>query len=519
MKGLRQIRLDAPLAWSAVLLAWSLSTSLFGMQVAVILGSSLLLGILALRLTWPGTALDRPFVAWLLAIALSLILAPSPPASLLTATSWWVLSAFFVAHFGLTTPRLLRWALAGFVGAAVLVSVLALVQSLSGLDPFSAVLHPQVKQAIGPAPGVPGFFGAVGLFFSRLTLAHVLIFPIAWVSAWLLRPLGWRWRLGHFLLLIMLLAGLASTWTRAAPLVLALAIGGLILARLPGGRLRWGVLAGGLVLLILAGAILGPHLPDRLRHSFAGKHDWGRLTIWHAAQDLSSLRPLTGIGYGNFQRDSGPIVESRRQQVGNRRFPGTIAWAHNLVLSVMAECGFLGLLAFVWIFFAYFRAARRRLRSMPDDEPWLRGFVHGSMAGVGAFLLVGLFHDPFWDGEVVFALLFTMGASLSSAVAKEEDRAEGSWGGDLLPVMGLALAAMALVVGASQAILAYRSTASMLPGRLDFLPVMAIVAALTLSTYFVLGKSPWKDSAVRPWLALVLGSLGGSLGQWLWFPG
>jgi O-antigen ligase len=173
---------------------------------------------------------------------------------------------------------------------------------------------------------------------------------------------------------------------------------------------RIGLSALGLAALV--SVLFVPAISSRLSKSFAGKKDWGRLAIWHAALDLAAERPLTGIGYGNFQRDAVPHVERRANEMGAKRFMGVYAWAHSNPLTFLAETGGLGLLAFCWIFVAYYLAARRTLLRVRDD-PLLRGFLRGSMAAVAGFLLVGLFHDTFFDGEVIFSLWFTLGASLA----------------------------------------------------------------------------------------------------------
>ncbi|MBN2493237.1 MAG: O-antigen ligase family protein [Deltaproteobacteria bacterium] len=408
-----EARLSRAGSWAAALLAWSLPCSIFGMQAAVVAGTAVLIGLLLLRRRWAPSPMDFAFGFLLAAIGLSLLLAPRPVPSFRAATSFWVILAFFVAYH-LADASALRRGLIGAVGLACGVACFAVFQTLTGSYPLGPWLHPGIAKLIEPAPGTPGFYGAVGLFFSRLTLAHSLLFPLCWVAGWILEPVGWRRRFALLVAAGLLAAGLLSTWTRAAPLAAACALSVLAVLRLPAGKWRRAGLA--LLLLLAAGAlVLLPRLlPERFDRSFAGKHDWGRLAIWHSALDLAAEQPLTGIGYGGFQRDVGRLTELRRVQSGMERFKGTLAWAHSNLLSFLAECGALGAVALCLLFAAYFRAAAGVSRARGRD-PWLRGFVRGSAAAACAFLVVGLFHDPFFDGEVIFALYFTMGASLACA--------------------------------------------------------------------------------------------------------
>jgi O-antigen ligase len=406
--------LRAGMAWAALALAWSLPVSLFGMQVAAIAGGLLVVwGVARHRgAALPPGPLDLPMLALLGAYALSLLLAPRPPTSFQTATSFWVMSACLVARAGLARSADLRRALIGLLGLGALAGLFGLLQCLTGLYPGASLMHPQVAAPLQPAPGAPGLFGAVGLFFSRLTFAHALLFPLCWAAALALWPPTPRWRLPCALAALACAAGLAASFTRAAWLAGALALLGLGLTRLRAGRSRRWIL-GTLLALLVAGAAALPSLPARLSGAFQGSHDWGRLALWHTALDLAAERPLTGVGYGNFQRDAASRIEARRLEVGSPRFPGTVAWAHSHVLTFLAETGLLGLAAWVWLLLAYFRAARARLRSGAGGDPLRAAFLRGSLAAVAAFLVVGLAHDAFFDGEVAFALWFCLGASLA----------------------------------------------------------------------------------------------------------
>jgi O-antigen ligase len=402
------------MGWSALLLAWSLPVSLFGMQAGVLLGGlGLSLGLAVFgRGVWRPSALDAPMLGLLAAYGLSLLLAPRPPTSFQTATSWWVMLAFFVARTGMASPAALRRALVGLLALACLTALFGVFQSLSGSYPLAGWLHPQVAEPLRPAPGAPGLFGATGFFFSRLTFAHVLLFPLCWSLALALWPPSARWRGFAWTAAGLCLMGVGASFTRSALVAAAVAGLGLAFFRLPPGWPRR-LFGGGLIALLALGWLALPVLPGRLGESFSGSRDWGRLAIWHTALDLAAERPLTGIGYGNFQRDAAPGLEQRRREVGAARFPGTLAWAHSQVLTFLSETGWLGLTAWCWLWVAYVRAARRRLRAGAGGDALRATFLRGSLAALAAFLVVGLSHDAYFDGEVAFSLWFCLGASLA----------------------------------------------------------------------------------------------------------
>jgi len=84
---------------AVMVFAWSLPISLFGMQAALIGGALLLLwkalsGGVGLKV---GSPLNSAILGLVICIALSLLLSPKGPHSFRTATSFWVVVAYFVS--------------------------------------------------------------------------------------------------------------------------------------------------------------------------------------------------------------------------------------------------------------------------------------------------------------------------------------------------------------------------------------------------------------------------------------
>jgi len=401
--------------WPVLLFAWSLPVSLFGMQAGVALGAVCLPAV-AIATRGNGMArspLDMPLALLLGVIGLSLLAAPGGPTSFRTATSFWVIASFYLVWLLLDEPRTLRLAVYGMLALACLAACLGVYQSLTADYPLFDVFHPAANPELRLVP-VSKRPSAVGFFFSRLTFAHVMLFPFCWGTGLALEPLGLRKRMLLGLAVVLMGAGILTTWTRAAPLAALAALVLLVLTRLGRGSGRR--LLALVVVLLIAGAVafLAPTLVKRLEKSFSGRADWTRLAIWHTALDMAARHPACGVGYGNFQRDAVAPIQKRVANVGAKRFPGVIAWAHNNLLTFLAEMGMLGALLLCLLLVAYFRSAGRCLGRVDKDDHFSRGFVRGSLAAVGAFLAVGMFHDTFFDGEVAFCLWFTLAASLAA---------------------------------------------------------------------------------------------------------
>jgi len=395
---------------AVVLFAWSLPVSLFGMQAGVV-------AMLAVCLLYRGSCLrrsplDTAVILLLAAALLSLLCAPVPPTSLVSATSFWVASAFFLAYWLLRREAQLRLALTGIIMLACLAALLGVWQAATASYPATDILHPGMDPRLRLVP-ISGRPAAVGFFFSRLTFAHVLLFPFCWSAALAAGAGPARLRLLGAAAAVVIGAGIFTTWTRAAPVAGALALAGLLVAGVRAGTRRWLVVVL-LVMTALAAVLTVPVLRQRLVNSFAGKRDWTRLTIWHTALDLAAAQPLTGVGYGNFQRLARRPIEQRSIRGGWRHFGGVVAWAHDNLFTFLAEAGLLGAWAFCLLFVAYFRKLLSFLRQSQAPPGLLGAVVRGSPAAVAAFLFVGLFHDTFFDGEVIFNLWFAMAASLAA---------------------------------------------------------------------------------------------------------
>ena len=74
---------------------------------------------------------------------------------------------------------------------------------------------------------------------------------------------------------------------------------------------------------------------------------------------------------------------------------------HNSALQILVGLGLAGLLAWLWIWAAFYAEAVRLLRRLPAAAARERALVAGSIAAVTGFLVAGLSEHNFGDSEVV----------------------------------------------------------------------------------------------------------------------
>ncbi|MFA5410928.1 MAG: O-antigen ligase family protein [Candidatus Omnitrophota bacterium] len=74
-----------------------------------------------------------------------------------------------------------------------------------------------------------------------------------------------------------------------------------------------------------------------------------RLNYWRETLRIIKTAPLTGIGLGNFN-----LPESR--------------YAHNSYLQIWAETGIIGIASFLWIIFALWKKALKKIKNSPDKN-------------------------------------------------------------------------------------------------------------------------------------------------------
>ncbi len=376
--------------------AFFVPISIAGMQIA--------LGVAAagLLLAWPRplrTALDAPVLAFVGLAILSDLWAPDGPPPLAYATLWRAVLGFFVVAHGLRLlPReaplkLVYCACAGLA----LSSLVGLLQYRTGVD-LVYLSHLRATPALVDAPGVPGRFGAMGFFTSRLTFGHGATVLAAFLLGGLAAGAVPRRRIWIAAGAAVLgLAAVAATFDRAAWLATG-AAAALITIGSP-SRVRRALLPALALMLLLASLHGG--IRERFGSSFSAGANSDRVFLWTQAMRIIRDHPLRGVGFGNYPRVCGRYYDQVDPAFGMR------TWAHNLELSTLAETGPLGLLALLWLLFTAAVALRRRLRP--------GGLALGGLAALIAFFVIAQAHDVLYDTKVMYGLWLLLGLSLSPA--------------------------------------------------------------------------------------------------------
>jgi O-antigen ligase len=376
--------------------AFFLPVSIAGMQIALAVAAA---GVL-LDPPWPlRTALDLPALAFVVAAVASDVFSPfgSPP--LAEATLWRSLFGFFVvAHALRLLPRRPAgtdahvWLIACAASGLLAASLVGLVQYRTGVD-LVHLLGLREEPALVQAPGVPGRYGAMGFFTSRLTFGHnaVLLLCLL-VGAIASDALPRKLALLTGAAAVTALAAVAVTFDRAAYLALGVAALALVLRS---RRIGMGALLAGVGAL----AVLHPGVRARLVSAFSGAANSDRVFIWARAREIIADHPWRGIGFANYPHVCGAYYD----RVDPHFFMRT--WAHNLELSTLAELGPVGLLALFWLLFAAFRLLLR------SASP----YALGGLAALVAWLTIAQFHDVIYDTKVMYALWFALGLAAGPA--------------------------------------------------------------------------------------------------------
>ena len=376
--------------------AFFVPISIAGMQIALGVAAAGLLLALPRPLR---TALDVPVLAFVGLAVLSDLWAPGGAPPLAYATLWRSVLGFFVVAHGLRLlPRdaPLKLVFCACAGLA-LSSLVGLVQYRTGVD-LVYIAHIRPAHALVEAPGVPGRFGAMGFFTSRLTFGHSATVLSAFLLGALAAgavPVRRIWIAAGAAALG--LAAVAVTFDRAAWLAAFAAVALVVLCA--SVRVRKALLPALVVMLLLASLHGG--IRGRFRSSFSAGDNSDRVFLWTQALRIIRDHPLRGVGFGNYPRVCGRYYDQVDPAFGMR------TWAHNLELSTLAETGPLGFLAMLWLLSTAAVVLRRRLRA--------GGLALGGLAALLAFFVIAQAHDVLYDTKVMYGLWLVLGLSLSPA--------------------------------------------------------------------------------------------------------
>ena len=127
-----------------------------------------------------------------------------------------------------------------------------------------------------------------------------------------------------------------------------------------------------------------------------------RVDLWKESLMIIRDYPLTGCGLNTYS------IVARRYKT----FEGGGIYPHNSFLQMAAETGLLGLTAFLWILFIFFKMGVQRLNKKNNT------LMLGLLAGILAFLVHSFFDTHLYALQLVVLFWFILG--LTVAVIKLE---------------------------------------------------------------------------------------------------
>lgn len=328
---------------------------------------------------WP---LWPPVLAFAAVSVASALFAPHPAESLVACKKLLLVAALYISVEEIDSAdragRLLSVLAFAVAGAAVV----GLLQV--GLCPGAEADYGFPRWLYHRCARARGFFSSYMTLAGVLSLTLLVNFP-----RWLLGPISRPW---FALAWLTSLAGLAATYTRGA--WIGFSSGVLVVwvsMRPPRWLLPVGFLAVGVVILF------GPlHLRERAL-TMTDANDATvreRIYMWRSGIAMWRERPWLGLGPGGVKREYRYYAQADalRQRTGH---------VHNSALQTLVETGVAGLLAWSWIWVAFYRQAVRLFRRLPAAALRERALVAGCMAAITGFLVAGMSEHNFGDSEVI----------------------------------------------------------------------------------------------------------------------
>lgn len=346
------------------------------------------------------------FVGW---SVLSALFNPTPGKSLFILKEEWLFLMIPVAAYLSRNEKAINIAMKVFALSAIVLSLYAIWQHFSGLDPYHGTQLPTA-----PSSG----YRVVGTFSNRLTFGNY--YAIASVLFLAIASYADRWSSKSLFYLAFSLTAVASIFTYNRGSLLAFLVGIVIFLIWVGRRYLKATLAL-LAALVVVIVIAAPDLPSRYLTTFEteweGKYAGSRLSIWRTGWRMASHNPVFGVGAGNF---SGEYCNYRDDE-SDRIY----SHAHNDILNIAAYAGIPA--AFFYLGFWALVTVRivRTLRNLKDNA-CVKGVVLGILLATVVFFLTSLYEATFADEEIRLLLMALWGLFFGAErlIKKQVEKAE-----------------------------------------------------------------------------------------------
>lgn len=357
-------------------------TDLFFLATAAALGLAILAG--DARLRWHRLFLV--LIAYFAAMAVSVIASPEPERGWFKlATQLYLLSLPLLAYTLIDSAERLRAVVLAWLAAAAVPAVLGALSVLLfalGVDrsTLDYPLHEFGTLPAGNYPRIEATFRHPAMLCNYLTVSLVMLLAA--------RQVGWVGRRVFVTLLAVILLTAVFTLTPG--------LGGIFLALGVWGYLTWrgsadlraglSLAAGAVAAVLFVGAatvtpIIHPTAPYLIDVPGLDRPvaPAVRTLTWTDAAENFSQRRLLGAGLG-----TNPAEVDYVDPAGGRRL---MTDAHNVFLSIAAQCGLLGLAALAFLIASVFQLTRpirlddQRIIPVALGLAWLNAFVYQGLTG------------------------------------------------------------------------------------------------------------------------------------------
>lgn len=264
---------------------------------------------------------------------------------------------------------------------------------------------------------------AQGAFFHPNTfgLYLALLIPLAFGMA-LSRELDARWRVVAAGATAIAIPALVLSYGRGV--MIGLCVAGLLWLALVAWRRA---LAVALVLAVAAAAVAPTSLASRFNGDTADADITDRRALWTAAVDIAQERPLLGAGIGNYPRayaQRPPGVTAGDRPLLNQGDGETLPFhAHNVVLNVLAEQGYLGVAAFGAVGLLVLAGS---LRGLGSRDPLARTLSIAAGAAVTVWSVDGLVNVHLYEQTTVPLLGLVALAECARRIGRAEHGRAGA---------------------------------------------------------------------------------------------
>lgn len=383
--------------------------------VVALLGLAWLAQLVSRRTTRPvSSPLVGAIAALVVCFSLTIFVADNLSMAAKELLKWIELALVFLAGSSLLeTPAHRRTMLAWLLGAGATEAIVGLVQAALHIGPGHFMIGGIVMRAYGTFEQPNPFGGYIGL-----------IVPLA-VSLACFGLARGRWRRTAGAVAILCGVALALTFSRGAWVA---QIAALLLVILVSSQRARRALAGGAIfgtaLLVVVWPVLPAEVTDRATSIAVSAVDIGsiqdapvtpenwavleRLSQWYAGSRMFLDNPVLGVGIGNY---NAAYDDYRLDQ-----WPVALGHAHNHYLTIAAEAGLVGLVAYIVFWIVAFRTGVLAVRTSPGRLE--RAAAVGILGSLTAFATHNLFDVLFVHGiGVLIGVLLMLLHGIPSGLA------------------------------------------------------------------------------------------------------